>query len=115
VLSLTIRATEAVESVLAAPGLPASVGVRITTRSAARFRQHKLEATLEEAAPGDHVVEEEGARVFVEQGASKYVSDKLLDAYIDDERVRLTITDPPFRTGVHAASRSAGDEPRSAL
>jgi len=110
VLSLTTRATEAVGSVLAAPGLPAGVGVRITARSVARFRQNKLEATLEEAAPGDHVLEEEGARVFVEEGASKYVADKLLDAQIDDERVRLTITDPPVRAILHPGSGATGGE-----
>jgi iron-sulfur cluster assembly protein len=107
VLSLTTRATEAVESVLAAPGLPGSVGVRITTRRAARFRQHKLEASLEEAAPGDAVLEEPGVRVFVEDSASDYVTDKWLDAHIEEERVRLTITDPPFRPTLHPGSRSA--------
>jgi iron-sulfur cluster assembly protein len=107
VLFLTNRATKAVESVLAAPGLPDNVGVRITARRAARFRPSKLEATLEEAAPGDVVLERRGARVFVEDGASAYVVDKLLDAHIDDEHVRLTIMDRPIRPSWHRGSQRA--------
>lgn len=46
--------------------------------------------------PQDEVVERAGARVFLEENAAATLSDKVLDAQIDDEgAVRFAIGDQP--------------------
>ena len=94
-LAVTSRAVEAVESVLAVPGLPDTVGIRITARRAALSRRRKVDVGLEEPEPGDQLLTETGARIFVEYGTSEYLAGMLLDAEIEGERLSFTIADPP--------------------
>lgn len=43
--------------------------------------------------PADHVVENAGARVFLDANASAVVADKILDAHLDDKgAVRFALT-----------------------
>src|SRR5436305_3634450 len=102
-LSMTTRASEAVEDVLAVPGLPDTVGIRITPRRAARFRRDKVDVALEEPAPGDAMVIHKGVCVFVDERASGYVAGKVLDAQIDERWVMFTISDQPFRRSARRA------------
>ena len=43
--------------------------------------------------PGDRVLEEDGARVFLEQNAAGTLDDKVLDAHVDEAGgVEFTVT-----------------------
>jgi Fe-S cluster assembly iron-binding protein IscA len=42
-------------------------------------------------AEDDHVVDEHGAHVFLEQHAASYLDDKLLDTDIDGHQVRFVV------------------------
>jgi Fe-S cluster assembly iron-binding protein IscA len=47
-------------------------------------------------APGDQVLEEDGARVFLEETAAETLEDKVLDAQVDDNGgVQFTISVQP--------------------
>ncbi len=62
--------------------------------------QNDSQASLEialtpEPGSGDEVVDAEGATVYLEQNAAAYLDDKQLDADIEDEQVRFSITEQP--------------------
>ena len=94
-LALTNNATDAIERILAAPGVPMGAGIRIapgTAVSDGAAATSELQLSVaEEPAVGDEVIEEEGARVFVEDTVSDYLDDKHLDAEVIDERVRFSL------------------------
>ncbi|MGH2826892.1 MAG: iron-sulfur cluster biosynthesis family protein [Actinomycetota bacterium] len=62
--------------------------------------QNDSQASLEialtpEPGAGDEVVDAEGATVYLEQNAAAYLDDKQLDADIEEEQVRFSITEQP--------------------
>jgi Fe-S cluster assembly iron-binding protein IscA len=98
VLTLTSEATAAIEGILAAPELPEEAGIRIaatTERSSSNSSQPAvgvIEMTIaEEPAERDEVIEEGGARVFVEGVVADALNEKILDAQIVDERVQFSL------------------------
>jgi iron-sulfur cluster assembly protein len=98
VLALTHNATDAIERILAAPGVPSGAGIRIAPGASGDGPAPASELQLsvaEEPAVGDEVIEEEGARVFVEDTVSEFLEDKRLDAEVIDERVRFSLEGQP--------------------
>jgi iron-sulfur cluster assembly protein len=98
VLALTDNATAAIERILAAPGVPAGAGIRIAPGEAGDGATPATELQLsvaEEPADGDEVIEDHGARVFVEDTVSGFLDDKQLDAQLIDERVRFSLGGQP--------------------
>jgi iron-sulfur cluster assembly protein len=96
VLTLTPSATDAIEGIRKRPGIPEGAGIRIAaaapTNSAAPASE--LQVTVaEEPDDSDQLIEEEGARVFVEDTVADALKDKQLDADIVDERVRFSLAD----------------------
>jgi iron-sulfur cluster assembly protein len=94
VLALTDNATDAIERILAAPGIPTGAGIRITPGAGNDGGAPASELQLsvaEEPAATDEVIEEQGARVFVEDTVSGYLDDKQLDAEVIDERVSFSL------------------------
>lgn len=97
-LALTEEATTTIEEILAEPGIPDGSGVRIATAmptmdpdgdaAAATGLQVGLAATPD---ANDEVIEERGARVFVEDTAALLLDDKVLDADRSGEQVRFSI------------------------
>ncbi|MCL2418323.1 MAG: HesB/YadR/YfhF-family protein [Conexibacteraceae bacterium] len=92
-LALTQDATEVIEGLLAGPGVPEGAGVRIAS---AYPNEADAPGTLQvrlAVEPGDHdeVIEEAGARVFVEDAVTQYLDDKLLDVNLDGEQVRFAL------------------------
>jgi iron-sulfur cluster assembly protein len=82
-LTLSPTAVEAVDSLLHGPEVPDDAGLRIGTAG-------ESELTLELAAapaPGDQVIEEGGARVFVDSEAAPMLEDAQLDARRQGEQV----------------------------
>jgi Fe-S cluster assembly iron-binding protein IscA len=94
VLALSDNATDAIERILAAPGVPTGAGIRIapgpSNDGGAPTSELQL-SVAEEPVDGDEVIEDHGARVFVEDTVSEYLDDKELDAEVIDERVRFSL------------------------
>jgi iron-sulfur cluster assembly protein len=83
VLTLTENATLVIKSITGVEGAPDGAGVRISQENPT---DPSLAVTTTEAPlPGDQVVEESGARVFLEQNAAGALDDKILDAAVDDK------------------------------
>ncbi len=80
-LILTDNATTVVKGF--AEQIPEAEGLRITGGPA---EEPALEVSPAAAAePGDAVVEQDGATVYLDQNASLLLDDKVLDAAVDDE------------------------------
>lgn len=93
----TPDATEAIQGILNAPGVPDSAGVRIVDepQAAGGFEPvHRpgLQIMLAQApAETDHVIDVSGARVFIDEPVAARLDDKLLDADIVADGVSFTI------------------------
>lgn len=93
-LTLTSEATEAIERILQAPGVPDSAGLRIMPVAPSDESEATSELQVEVAeGPGesDEVIEANGARVFVQDTLCGYLDDKLLDAEMVQERIRFSL------------------------
>ncbi|MDO8213506.1 HesB/YadR/YfhF-family protein [Conexibacter sp. CPCC 206217] len=94
-LTITENAAEAIRGICAAPEIPDGAGIRIATQPGAQ-QPGALEVTVAEVpADSDHVLDEAGARVFVEDTAAQILDDKMLDAQIDGQRVGFYIGEQP--------------------
>ena len=92
-LTLTQGAAEAVKSIVSSsPGLPETAGLRISEQEpaggGAGFQLSLADGPLEQ----DEVVEEAGARVFLEAEAAQSLDDKILDAAVDESGVKFAIS-----------------------
>jgi Fe-S cluster assembly iron-binding protein IscA len=95
VLALTHDATDAIEGILAAADEPEHAGIRIAASVPATDSRGStgLQVALAEVpADGDEVIEEAGARVFVEETVAPLLEDKTLDADSDGEQVRFSLS-----------------------
>lgn len=87
-LTLSPSAVQAVDSLLHNHEVPEDAGLRIDTAGESQF-------TLEivpEPAPGDQVIEEGGARVFVDSEAAPMLDDAELDARLEGDEVAFGLT-----------------------
>lgn len=94
-LALTENATEAIEGILASSEIPEGAGVRIaapesTDNAEPGVRDLSL-AVAPAPAEDDEVIDEGGARVFVDQPLTGYLDDKVLDARVEEQRVSFVI------------------------
>ena len=87
-LTLSPSAVEAVDSLLHRPELPDDAGLRIAP---AGESQLTIELATE-PAPGDQVIEEGGARVFVDSEAAPMLDNVELDARQDGDQVAFGLT-----------------------
>lgn len=98
-LTLTPDATQAIEQILEHPGLPDGAGVRISadpepTGNGAEPSPIALQmAVAGEPDNDDAVIQDAGARVFVQDSLSDALSDKALDAAVNGEQVEFRLTD----------------------
>lgn len=93
-LALTPEATQAIERILKAPGVPDGSGLRIIPVAPAEESDVTSELQVELAEqPGerDEVIETNGARVFVQDSLCRYLDDKTLDAETNQERIRFSL------------------------
>ena len=87
-LTLSDSAVQAVDRLLSTPEIPDDAGLRIRPAGESQL-------TLEiasEPAPGDHVVEQGGARVFVDSEAAPMVEHAELDARMEGDQVAFGLT-----------------------
>jgi Fe-S cluster assembly iron-binding protein IscA len=82
-LTLTDSAVSAIRSLTSQPEVPEETGLRIMTQGDGA---PSLRLTLAEApAAEDEVIEESGARVFLEPAAAVVLETKALDAQVNEE------------------------------
>jgi iron-sulfur cluster assembly protein len=93
-LTLTQEATTAIEGILASPGIPDGAGLRITpapgTNSSEPVAGLQV-AVAEKPDVSDQVIEDSGARVFVQESVTDALADKELDVQVDAEHVSFTL------------------------
>ena len=88
-LTLTENASTVVKTLVDQSG-GAEAGLRISQDAPDSPALHVIPS--EAPQPGDQVLEEDGARVFLEETAAVTLDDKVLDAQVDDQGgVQFTI------------------------
>jgi iron-sulfur cluster assembly protein len=92
-LALTDNAVEAVKNIVSSADQPSELsGLRMVAERAGA--DASLEITVARLpAEDDEVIEEQGARIFLEPGAAALLDDKVLDASIQHDHVAFTISD----------------------
>lgn len=81
-LTLTENASTVVRSIAEQSGNVDRVGLRISQDTADDTALQVIPTDTPE--PGDRIVEEDGARVFLEETAANALDDKVLDARVDE-------------------------------
>jgi Fe-S cluster assembly iron-binding protein IscA len=91
VLAITTTAADAIRGIVASPDIPEGAGLRIAPQVGAA-EDNRLEVTIAAMpADSDQVLDEAGARVFVEEHCTDLLDDKMLDAQIDGQQVGFFI------------------------
>lgn len=90
-LMITERAGEAIRTILEAPQVPEGAGLRIYAEAVDDERASLELAVTEGPAGSDQVLEQAGARVFLDPQAALYLDDKVIDAEIEQGQVRFSI------------------------
>ncbi|HET6699147.1 MAG TPA: Fe-S cluster assembly protein HesB [Nocardioidaceae bacterium] len=89
-LTLTENASTVVKSIVDQSGDSPDGGLRISQDAADSPALHVIPS--DSPQPGDQVLEDGGARVFLEETAAVTLDDKILDAQVDDNGgVQFTI------------------------
>jgi iron-sulfur cluster assembly protein len=92
-LALTDSAVEAVKNIVSSSDEVAETsGLRMVADLAGTQANFQLRV-VPVPAEDDEVIEEQGARVFLEPQAASLLGDKVLDASIDENQVAFTIAD----------------------
>jgi Fe-S cluster assembly iron-binding protein IscA len=93
VLTLTDNATSAIRTLTAQPEAPDGCGLRIASDPAAGGLTL---AVAQSPQDGDQVIDNSGARVFVDEQAAMMLDDKALDAAVDEGgRVQFAVAPQP--------------------
>ncbi|HTW13343.1 MAG TPA: iron-sulfur cluster biosynthesis family protein [Solirubrobacteraceae bacterium] len=86
-LTLSPSAIEAVDSLLQSPQVPDDAGLRIRSAGEAQLTIE----VVPEPAPGDQVIEDGGARVFVESAAAPMLDNAELDARTEGDQIAFAL------------------------
>jgi Fe-S cluster assembly iron-binding protein IscA len=87
-LTLSPSAVEAVDTLLHGPSVPEDAGLRIGAAG-----ESQLTAQLvAEPAPGDQVIEDGGARVFVDPEAAPMLDDAQLEVRTEGDQIAFGLT-----------------------
>lgn len=82
-VTLTENAASVIRALVDRPELGEEAGLRVASPS--NGTQGFVVSTAPSPQAGDAVVDDEGARVFLEQAAAVALEDKVLDARVNDE------------------------------
>jgi iron-sulfur cluster assembly protein len=92
-LALTDSAVEAVKNILSSSDeVSETGGLRMVAERAGRQANFQL-SVVQLPAEDDEVIEEQGARVFLDSGAASLLDDKDLDASVEGNQVEFTLAD----------------------
>ena len=90
-LTLTGKAASTIREITSRPGLPDDTGLRIASPATSDGGPAFEIAVSAAPAPSDSVIEEEGARVFLDPEASAALDDKALDVEVGGGLIRFQI------------------------
>lgn len=99
-LTLSPTAITAVDNLLDTPEIPDDAGLRIRPAGESQL-------TIEiapEPAPGDQVIEQGGARVFVDSEAAPLLDDAELDARMEGDQIAFGLTPASRNNGQTAGA-----------
>ncbi|HEX3689079.1 MAG TPA: iron-sulfur cluster biosynthesis family protein [Solirubrobacteraceae bacterium] len=99
-LTLSPSAIEAVDSLLQRPDLPDDAGLRISSTAESQLTI----GVAPEPGPGDQVIEQGGARVFVEPEVAPMLDNLELDAHTQDDQIAFGLTPPGAGNGTGPAA-----------
>ncbi len=92
-LALTDSAVQAVKDMVSSvEEVPASGGLRVIADRDGNQATFRLDVVAL-PAESDEVIEEQGARVFLDQEASSLLDDKVLDASLEQNQVAFMLAD----------------------
>jgi len=92
-LALTDNAVEAVKSIVSSSDETSEAsGLRMVAGRAGTRANFQL-SVVPLPAEDDEVIDEQGARVFLEPEAASLLDDKVLDASLEQDQVAFTIAD----------------------
>ena len=92
-LALTDNAVEAVKNIVSSSDEASETGgLRMVAERAGTRADFQL-SVVPLPAEDDQVIDEQGARVFLEPEAASLLDDKVLDADLERDRVAFTIAD----------------------
>ena len=103
-LTLAPSAVDALDNLLHNPELPDDAGLRIATDGTS-------DLTVEiaaEPAPGDQVIEERGARVFVDADVAPMLENAQLDAHAEGDQLAFGLTPASGDGGMPPSSNNNG-------
>jgi Fe-S cluster assembly iron-binding protein IscA len=80
-LTLTENASAIVNEITSQPGLAETAGLRITTENTPE--PAFAVSAAQQGEPGDQVVEQGGAKIYLDASAAELLDDKVLDAAVD--------------------------------
>ena len=80
-LTLTENASAIVNEITSQPGLAETAGLRITTENTPE--PAFAVSAAQQGEPGDQVVEQGGATIYLDSSAAELLDDKVLDAAVD--------------------------------
>ena len=92
-LTMTDNAAEVVRLISAGSGLQPDPGLRISAGPLTPDGTPLEIGVAGEAEPTDQTVEEGGARIYLQELVAPALDDKVLDAAIEGDEVRFTISD----------------------
>jgi iron-sulfur cluster assembly protein len=93
VLAISLGAAEAIKQAVSSARMPDEGGVRISAEPT-RGESVRLDlSVVMNPEPGDAIVEQKGANVFVEQDVAPILDDKTLDASIEGGQVSFSIVE----------------------
>jgi len=105
-LTLTDHAQTAVRTMTQDPQAPEGAGLRITPGN------EGLELMLvAEPVAGDALIDDGGARVFVEPQAAQLLDEQTLDAQVEDGKVNFFLTPPDAKSSPDALDEGAQGSP----
>ena len=89
-LTITQEAAQAINAIVGSSPMPQG-GLKISAKPVSDSESTLELSVVESPAESDQVIEEQGSRVFLEQLASDYLEDKVLDAQVEGEQIRFTL------------------------
>jgi iron-sulfur cluster assembly protein len=92
-LTMTDSAAEAVRLISAGSGLEPDPGLRISAGPPSPDGTPLEIGLAPEPGPSDQTIEDEGARIYLEEVVVPALDDKVLDAEIEGDQVRFALRD----------------------
>jgi iron-sulfur cluster assembly protein len=92
-LTMTDSAAEAVRLISAGSGLEPDPGLRISAGPPSPDGTPLEIGLAPEPGPSDQTIEDEGARIYLEEVVAPALDDKVLDAEIEGDQVRFALRD----------------------